>query len=120
VTDAMDDERGFASEVAAWEDPPRRTRADSAPILPADGFQGPLDWLLEMAQAKKIDLARLSIAALIDSFAVALEAALSRRIGPAVDLGRWGAWLVMAANLAWMRSRLLLLEDAPEAKAAAA
>jgi segregation and condensation protein A len=35
-----------------------------------------------------------------------------------VELGRWGVWLVMAASLAFLRSRLLLPSDSPEAKAA--
>ena len=100
----------------------RRARLSpaSAPVLAVDGFEGPLDWLLEMAQARKIDLARLSIVALIDAFATALEAALARQTGGrAAELGRWGGWLVMAATLAFLRSRLLLPGDSPEAKAAA-
>ena len=109
-----------AAEIAAWEDPPRAASPASAPVLAVEGFEGPLDWLLEMAQARKIDLARLSIAALIDAFATALEAALARRTdGRAAELGRWSAWLVMAATLAFLRSRLLLPGDSPEAKAAA-
>jgi hypothetical protein len=76
-------------ENAAWEDPPRGASADSAPVLSIDGFAGPLDWLLEMAQAQKIDLARLSIVALIEAFATALEAALADRVGGcAAALGR--------------------------------
>jgi segregation and condensation protein A len=107
------------AEIAAWEDPPRGAAADSAPVLSIDGFAGPLDWLLEMAQARKIDLARLSIVSLIEAFATALEAALAPRIGGrAAELGRWAAWLVMAATLAYLRSRLLLPSDSPEARAA--
>jgi segregation and condensation protein A len=109
----------LVAEISAWEDPPRAASPDSVPVLAVDGFEGPLDWLLEMAQARKIDLARLSIAALIDAFAAALEAALARRTdGRAAELGRWGGWLVMAATLAFLRSRLLLPGDLPEAKAA--
>ena len=109
----------LVAEISAWEDPPRAAPPDSAPVLAVDGFEGPLDWLLEMAQARKIDLARLSIVALIDAFATALEAALARRTGGhAAELGRWGGWLVMAATLAFLRSRLLLPGDSPEAKAA--
>jgi segregation and condensation protein A len=109
----------LAAEISAWEDPPRAAVPDSAPVLAVDGFEGPLDWLLEMAQARKIDLARLSVVALIDAFATALEAALARRTdGRAAELGRWGGWLVMAATLALLRSRLLLPGDLPEAKAA--
>jgi segregation and condensation protein A len=89
------------------------------PVLAVDGFEGPLDWLLEMAQARKIDLAHLSIGALIQAFATAMEAALARRTdGRATELGRWGGWLVMAATLAFLCSRLLLPGDSPEAKAA--
>jgi segregation and condensation protein A len=76
-------------DLSDWEDPPRIVRGDAAPVLSADGVEGPLDWLLEMARARKINLARLSIAALIGQFADALAAALAapgRR--PARSLGR--------------------------------
>lgn len=105
----------------AWEDPPRRPAPAASPVLAVDGFEGPLDWLLEMARAKRIDLARLSIAALIEAFACAMEAALARAPGAAApDLARWAGWTVMAAQLTELRSRLLLPSDAPEARAAQA
>ena len=66
-----------AAAIAAWEDPPRGARPDTAPVLSVDGFTGPLDWLLEMVRGQKIDLARLSIAALIEAFAAAMTAALA-------------------------------------------
>jgi segregation and condensation protein A len=122
VTERVTTEPAIPDVSSAWEDLSRRPPAGAAslaPILSVDGFEGPLDWLLEMARAQKIDLARLSIAALIDSFATALETALAHRGVVAVPLARWGDWLVMAANLTWLRSRLLLPADAPEAKAAA-
>jgi segregation and condensation protein A len=118
--------------VAAWEDPPRDDRTAGAPILAVDGFEGPLDWWLEMARAQKIDLAKLSIAALIGAFAAALEAALPSLAGSVpsraclvarrIDgqLARWAGWTVMAATLTELRSRLLLPPDAPLARAAAA
>ena len=109
----------LVAEISAWEDPPRPASTELAPVLAIDGFAGPLDWLLEMAQARKIDLARLSIVALIEAFATAMEAALARQIdGRAAELGRWGVWLVMAASLTLLRSRLLLPSDSPKAKAA--
>ena len=53
---AMNDTAGSASAalvadalVSAWEDPPRDDRTDAAPLLAVDGFEGPLDWWLEMA-----------------------------------------------------------------------
>ena len=101
----------------AWEDAPRRQPASAAPVLAVAGFEGPLDWLLQMARAQRIDLATLSIVDLVDAFVVALDAALSEHTVRA-DLSRWGEWLVMAATLALLRSRLLLPPDAPEARAA--
>jgi segregation and condensation protein A len=105
-----------AAAVAAWEDPPRRERADAAPVLAVDGFAGPLDWLLELARARKIDLARLSIAALIEAFAAAMTAALADRATARIE--HWAAWTVLAASLTELWSRLLLPPDAPEARAA--
>jgi segregation and condensation protein A len=117
------DTRGSAGEAGAgdeavsdWEDPPRLDRSDAAPVLAVDGFEGPLDWWLEMARAHKIDLAKLSIAALIEAFATAMEAALARRLDG--QLARWGAWTVMAATLTELWSRLLLPPDGPAARAA--
>ena len=101
----------------AWEDTPRREPASGAPVLTVAGFEGPLDWLLEMARAQRIDLATLSIVDLVDAFVAALDAALSEQSVRA-DLSRWGEWLVMAATLALLRSRLLLPLEAPEARAA--
>ena len=108
---------GRASDIA-WGDPPRAAGPTDVPILSAEGFEGPLDWLLEMARAQKIDLTKLPITALIQSFVDALDAALSRRDEPRPVLSRWGDWLVMAATLTHLRSRLLLPAEAPEAKAA--
>ena len=102
-----------------WEDPPRSPLATGAPVLSAAGFEGPLDWLLDMVRAKVIDLARLPIAAVIGSFADALEAALARPGGQPPVLLRWGDWLIMAATLTQLRSKLLLAGDPPEALAAA-
>ncbi len=103
-----------AAAVADWEDPPRSAASGAAPMLSVAGFEGPLDWLLEMARAKKVDLAKLPIAELIEGFVDAFQTALGRPGGIGSDLGRWGDWLVMAATLTDLRSRLLLT-DAPEA-----
>ena len=51
MTEAVDDASdASAAAIAAWEDPPRDTRADTAPVLSVDGFDGPLDWLLGAGQ----------------------------------------------------------------------
>ncbi len=107
------------SQAEAWEDPPsRRLTGNDAPVLTIDGFEGPLDWLLDMARARKIDLARLSILALVEAFADALEAALGRQQAAGLRLMAWGDWLVMASTLTLLRSRLLLPADGAAAEAA--
>jgi segregation and condensation protein A len=119
VTDTADSRSvvdAVGATVLAWEDPPRIDQTDAAPVLAVDGFEGPLDWWLEMARAQRIDLAKLSIATLIESFATAMDAALASRTGDL--LPRWAVWTVMAATLTELWSRLLLPSDAPAARAA--
>ena len=109
------DQGVLALEV--WEQPPRRQPGPAAaPVLAVDGFEGPLDWLLDLARTRRIDLARLSIVALVDAFAEALTAALATHDLRPTSLGRWGDWLVMAADLTLLRSRLLVPADAAAAQ----
>jgi segregation and condensation protein A len=67
-----------------------------------DGFEGPLDLLLELARRQRVDLARISILALVDQYLRFIEAARKLRLELAAD------YLVMAAWLAFLKSRLLL------------
>lgn len=95
---------------------PRPGRDDPADVVPPpspvqltlalDGFEGPLDLLLDLARRQKVDLARLSITGLVDQY-LAHVAAAQPRLELAAD------WLVMAAWLAYLKSRLLL-PGAPE------
>ena len=102
-----------------WEDLPRGRAQATSPVLVVDGFEGPLDRLLELARAKTIDLARLSILALVEAFGDAMERAFGQTPGrTAANLSRWAAWTVMAAQLTELRSRLLLPAGAPQARAA--
>lgn len=71
-------------------------------LLSLDGFDGPLDLLLDLARAQKVDLARISILSLVDQYLAIIESARNIRLELAAD------WLVMAAWLAWLKSRLLL------------
>src|SRR3954462_13557874 len=64
-----------------------------------------MDLLLELARGQKVDLARISILALVDQYLAVIEGARRVRLELAAD------WLVMAAWLAWLKSRLLLPED---------
>ncbi|MBX6743303.1 MAG: segregation/condensation protein A [Acetobacteraceae bacterium] len=80
----------------------------SQPVLHLrlDGFEGPLDLLLELARAQKVDLQKISIIALVDQYLAVLEQARQVRLELAAD------WLVMAAWLAWLKSRLLVPDEA--------
>jgi len=84
-------------------------RADNEPamIVDVEGFEGPLDLLLALARQQKVDLAKISILALADQYLVFVEAARKLRLELAAD------YLVMAAWLAYLKSRLLLPEAAP-------
>ncbi len=80
---------------------------DSAPgetdfRVDLDGFEGPLDLLLELARRQKVDLSRISILALAEQYLEFIEAARRVRLELAAD------YLVMAAWLAYLKSRLLL------------
>ena len=121
MTDAVDGAavaRDARPDLSDWEDPPRVVRGDTAPVLSVEGFEGPLDWLLEMARAQKINLAQLSIGTLIAQFAGALAAALASR--DVRQLDRWAGWTGMAATLTELWSRLLLPADPADSRAAVA
>ena len=83
-----------------------RTRATDEPALVVDveGFEGPLDLLLTLARQQKVDLAKISILALADQYLAFIEEARKLRLELAAD------YLVMAAWLAYLKSRLLLPE----------
>lgn len=86
-----------------------RDRAEEALILDLEGFEGPLDLLLTLARGQKVDLMQISVLALAEQYLAAIDRARALRIELAAD------WLVMAAWLAYLKSRLLLPPD-PEAE----
>lgn len=77
-------------------------------ILDIDGYEGPLDLLLAMARTQKLDLREISILELSESYLSFVKAAKDLRIELAAD------YLVMAAWLAFLKSRLLLPPDPSE------
>src|SRR3954465_7205785 len=79
---------------------------EPALIVDVAGFEGPLDLLLTLARQQKVDLARISILALADQYLAFIEEARKIRLELAAD------YLVMAAWLAYLKSRLLLPEAA--------
>jgi len=76
--------------------------------LSLDGWEGPLDLLLSLARAQKVDLAQISILALVEQYLTYLNEARALKLEIAAD------YLVMAAWLAYLKSCLLLPKD-PEA-----
>ncbi len=85
-------------------EPTERAESEPALLVDVDGFEGPLDLLLELARRQKVDLHRISILALAEQYLVFIEAARRMRLELAAD------YLVMAAWLAYLKSRLLLPE----------
>jgi segregation and condensation protein A len=88
-----------------WEAPERLPDDDEdVLVLELDGFEGPLDLLLSLARSQKVDLTKLSILRLAEQYLDYIEAARALRLEVAAD------YLVMAAWLAYLKSKLLLPE----------
>ncbi len=82
---------------------------DAALYLELDGWEGPLDLLLDLARRQKVDLRRISILELVDQYLGYIERAEELRLELAAD------YLVMAAWLAYLKSALLLpREEQPD------
>ena len=79
---------------------------EPALVVDVEGFEGPLDLLLALARQQKVDLAKISVLALAEQYLAFIEAARKLRLELAAD------YLVMAAWLAYLKSRLLLPEAA--------
>jgi segregation and condensation protein A len=102
------DEAKFEADLAA-----ERATDEPALVVDVEGFEGPLDLLLVLARQQKVDLAKISILALADQYLAFIEEARKLRLELAAD------YLVMAAWLAYLKSRLLLPDaHAPEGQSA--
>src|ERR1700754_2594025 len=77
-------------------------RDDEALLVQVDGFEGPLDLLLTLARNQKVDIAKISILKLADQYLEFIESAKKMNLELAAD------YLVMAAWLAYLKSRLIL------------
>jgi segregation and condensation protein A len=84
------------------EDAPRDRAGSSALAVAVEGFEGPLDLLLALARDQKVDLARISVLALAEQYLAWIAAARALDLDLAADM------LVMAAWLAYLKSRLLI------------
>jgi segregation and condensation protein A len=78
-------------------------------VVDIDGFEGPLDLLLALARTQKVDLAKVSILALVEQYLGFIAKAQQLKLEIAAD------YLVMAAWLAYLKSRLLLPKDKDDA-----
>jgi len=86
-----------------FEEDLRETIApEDALLLDLDGYEGPIDVLLLLARDQKVDLRKISILDLADQYLAVIARARQVRLGMAAD------YLVMAAWLAYLKSRLLL------------
>ena len=96
----------MTAEILSFETGRPAELAEGEPALVVDvgGYEGPLDLLLALARQQKVDLSKISILALADQYLKFIEAARKIRLELAAD------YLVMAAWLAFLKSRLLLPE----------
>lgn len=96
----------MTAEILSFETGLPADHNDDEPALVVDveGYEGPLDLLLALARQQKVDLHKISILALADQYLVFIEEARKLRLELAAD------YLVMAAWLAYLKSRLLLPE----------
>ena len=96
------------SDAFDTDDSVSARREAEALIVDVDGFEGPLDLLLTLSRSQKVDLRRISVLHLAEQYLGFVERARALRIELAAD------YLVMAAWLAYLKSRLLLPPDPTE------
>ncbi len=99
MTTAIEPIDDWSAEIAD-----HRASSDPTLVVDVDGFEGPLDLLLTLARTQKVDLTRISILALAEQYLDFIENLRRLRLEIAAD------YLVMAAWLAYLKSRLLLPE----------
>ncbi|GLQ23105.1 segregation/condensation protein A [Algimonas ampicilliniresistens] len=103
----MSAEEGFEEDLF-FEASEAAEESDAALLLDIDGFEGPLHLLLDLARKQKVDLARVSILDLAEQYLNFIKTAHNLRIELAAD------YLVMAAWLAYLKSRLILPSEKAE------
>gem|GEM_PF-4694845 len=96
------------ADTEDWERAGEGAPARDVPVLSVDGFEGPLDFLLEMVRRQRIDIGRLAILPLIDQFVAALATAR-------VPIERQAEWVVMASWLVQLRAQLVAPASPAEA-----
>ena len=101
------------ADSSDWSEPERLAPLDrvaaEALIVDVDGFEGPLDLLLTLSRSQKVDLRKISVLQLAEQYLEFVNKTLALRLELAAD------YLVMAAWLAYLKSRLLLPPEPGEA-----
>jgi segregation and condensation protein A len=93
---------GSPTGDALWDDWDTPPCVPSASMLHLDGFDGPIDLLLDQAEWQRLDLGRISLTAPVEQFVAALA-----QLAPYTTIERLAEWLVLAARLVLLPSRLL-------------
>ncbi|UDF29671.1 UNVERIFIED_ORG: segregation/condensation protein A [Roseateles sp. XES5] len=91
-----------------WQDGEGRGLSEESLVVDLAGFEGPLDLLLHLARTQKVDLTRISVLALAEQYLAFIDKVRKIRIELAAD------YLVMAAWLAYLKSRLLIPKQAKD------
>jgi segregation and condensation protein A len=113
VENALIQENDSVAELPFEDQQPSVVEDEAAFLVDLDGFEGPLDLLLDLARRQKVDLHKISVLALAEQYLSFIAEARRLRLELAAD------YLVMAAWLAYLKSKLLLpqgpREDEPDA-----
>ena len=95
-----------ATDHDGWEGIASENAADENSLyLELDGWEGPLDLLLDLARRQKVDLRSISILSLVDQYLDYIDTAEALKLELAAD------YLVMAAWLAYLKSAMLLPKE---------
>jgi segregation and condensation protein A len=103
-----DEPQGADDDLSSWESGEERVEAGDQLVVDVEGFEGPLDLLLALARTQKVDLAKISVLALAQQYLDFISEARRLRLEIAAD------YLVMAAWLAFLKSKLLLPAEPSE------
>lgn len=104
--DRHPDRQPMTQAETNWFDPPAPPAAEDVLRVDVGGYEGPLDLLLDLARRQKVDLSGISILALAEQYLSFIDKVRERRIEVAAD------YLVMAAWLAYLKSRLMVPQAA--------
>jgi segregation and condensation protein A len=110
VETPMSEDPQGRDEISDWEsgEPCLDAGPDDTLVVDVEGFEGPLDLLLALARTQKVDLAKISVLALAQQYLDFIAEARRLRLEVAAD------YLVMAAWLAFLKSKLLLPAEPSE------